>query len=64
MKFFATIARAFMESRERQAARIIRDHSYLTHFEDRVVAETMNVVELAKPRPAHAAVAVELKQAA
>jgi len=55
MRFFAIIARAFMESRQRQAARIIRDHSYLTRGPSRIAANNMNVIEVATPRPEHAA---------
>src|SRR5215813_3187457 len=51
MKFFASIARAFMEARQRQADRIVRDHSYFKRFEAQLTAEKMNVVELAPRRP-------------
>jgi hypothetical protein len=64
MKFFTIIAQAFMEARQRQADRIIRDHSYFKGYEVQTTAENMNVVVLA-PRPAtDAAVPTKLMLAA
>ena len=63
MKFFAIIAQAFLESRQRQADRIIRDH---LGFTGRVgmADDTNNVVALARPRAAAAVLPADLKAAA
>lgn len=63
MKFFAIIAQAFLESRQRQADRIIRDH---LGFMGRVglADDTHNVVELARPCAPAAAVRADFKAAA
>ena len=64
MKLFALIARAFMESRQRQAARIIREHSYLTRREARMTVDDMHVIALAASRAARATAPAEVKLAA
>ena len=65
MKFFASIVRAFMEARQHQADRIVRDHSYFKRFEAQLTSENMNVVELAQRRPTvDAVVPAELTLAA
>lgn len=63
MKFFAIIAQAFLESRQRQADRIIRDH---LGFMGRVgLADgTNNVVALAKPCAPAAIVPADVRAAA
>jgi hypothetical protein len=65
MKFFASIARGFMEARQRQADRIVRNHSYFKRFEAQMTAENINVLELAPRRPsAEAPAPAELMLAA
>jgi len=64
-KFFARIANAFIESRQRQAARIIRDHSYLlAQYEVRIAVENTNMSEVAKTEPTPSMAPVEFKLAA
>ena len=64
-KFFARIAYAFMESRQRQADRIIRDHSYfLAQYEARIAVENTNMSEVAKTEPTPSMAPVEFKLAA
>jgi hypothetical protein len=63
MKFFAIIAQAFLESRQRQADRVIRDHlGFMGHIG--LTDDTQNVVELARPCAPAAAVRADLKAAA
>jgi hypothetical protein len=64
MTFFATIARAFMEARQRQAERIIRDHYRFMGYDVPMTAATPNVVELARRPAADASFPAEFKQAA
>ena len=64
MTFFGKIARSFMQARQRQADRIIRDHSRFMGHDVRTTAENLNVVELARWPIADAAFPVEFKQAA
>ena len=63
MKFFAIVAQAFLESRQRQADRIIRDHLGLMGRVG-MADDTTNVVELAKPCVAGAVMRADFKAAA
>jgi len=75
MKFFATIAQAFIEMRQRQADRILGTHFDLLRHDGRMaagiaadmatdLATDRNVVELAAPRATDSIVPAQLKLAA
>jgi len=64
MKFFATIAQAFIESRQRQAERVIRDHLFFRRYDVRMAVENMHMVERPKPDAAGSTSVTELKLAA
>jgi hypothetical protein len=64
-KFFARIAHAFIEARQRQAEQIIRDHSYfVAQHEDCIAAESLNRTEIAQAECHSSIMPMELKLAA
>ena len=64
MKLFAIMAQAFIESRQRQAERIIRDHAFFARYDVRVAAGNIHMVEPPEPHMAGSTSAAEFRLAA